>query len=347
MGAQLVAARAAGRLPTPGLPPQTEARAVWVGCGESYAVWRLEAGGVSLSARLPFRPPEQMPRPMAAEFAALRLVPEKVGTRGLALADDDHNPFGQRYLLTTWTPGRVKPVERWGATDFERLAVQLARLHALRRPQAGLVDQPITPDRVNQPTVIAPNPVNQPVPAAPDLVADFDASLAWWRDHHPAALAQPEWSRLAQLTRRFVAARAEAGGRPRQFSLIHGDLEATNVVFAADDWPRLIDWEWAEYGDPARDLAYVGGRAAAGPWYVPMDQTQIVAFVTSYVRAAAARGVDHDLDRLLARRDAWEAYNHFFCGLHRDQRQAAQPQTYPEADLRALRQGLARLVAGA
>ncbi|MFK5687967.1 hypothetical protein ACI3GN_15520, partial [Lactiplantibacillus plantarum] len=79
--------------------------------------------------------------------------------------------------------------------------------------------------------------------------------------------------------------------------------------------PWLIDWEWTHVGDPARDLAFVGGQVHAEPWFVDLDddgiQRQILAYLEERdalgapVDAAAARG-------MRARRDAYLLHEVFF-----------------------------------
>src|SRR5579859_3386068 len=65
-----------------------------LGDGESYRAWSVgpaEMGpdGVPpLVFRVVRRPPDELPRPMAEEFAALELVPEGVGPRGVLLDED-------------------------------------------------------------------------------------------------------------------------------------------------------------------------------------------------------------------------------------------------------------------
>lgn len=65
-----------------------------LGRGESYAAWLLQRPDAEpLVLRLARRPLSEMPRPMAQEFAALQIVPDGVGTRGLAMCDDAANPL--------------------------------------------------------------------------------------------------------------------------------------------------------------------------------------------------------------------------------------------------------------
>jgi aminoglycoside phosphotransferase (APT) family kinase protein len=40
-------------------------------------------------------------------------------------------------------------------------------------------------------------------------------------------------------------------------SLLHGDLLGKNILLHPDKPPAVIDWEYAQFGDPAYDLAIV------------------------------------------------------------------------------------------
>src|SRR5699024_3212017 len=102
------------------------------------------------------------------------------------------------------------------------------------------------------------------------------------------------------------------------FSLCHGDLCATNILWAGTDAassdPRVqyIDFEWAQGDDPARDLAIIGGRVHGGPWYVPLAEEQVAQFVDAYVRARGELGevpaAVADAAALRERMRAWTAY---------------------------------------
>ena len=54
---------------------------------------------------------------------------------------------------------------------------------------------------------------------------------------------------------------------PAHLSLVHGDVDFTNMLVSGGQVQGVIDWEFAHWGDPAEDLGYV--RAALEkrmPW---------------------------------------------------------------------------------
>jgi aminoglycoside phosphotransferase (APT) family kinase protein len=282
-------------VPLPGYRAGGPLTVAWLGAGESYAAWLVEAGD-PVVVRIPYRDAAAMPRPMEAEFAALELVPPEVGTHGLAVGLDAGNPLGCRFVMTTYAPGAPKPVEDWTMADVAAVADRLAALHDRRRPRRGLVTDP------------------QPGPL--DIVADFEAGWAWWEGRHPEVTQLPRVQRALPAARRFLTARAAEFAGLGQFSLIHSDLIANNVIFDGGQ-ARFIDWEWAEYGDPARDLALLGGTVHGGPWYVPLAAGQVEALVAAYVAGVeAATGRRLSCEGVLRRRDAWEVHERFLGGLH-------------------------------
>lgn len=307
-------------LPGTGLVRE-QLEATRLGTGESYVAWRLTDGDRSVVFRLPRRPPEEMPCPMADEFTAARRIPEDVGSRAVAMQENDDNPLGFRYLVATFVPGRVRAASEWDETLLRRHAHQLARLHGSTAERA--------------------DPVGSAGPTV-DIVAEFDRGLGWWRDAHPEIAGDAEVVELARVIRgRLTLARPAFENI--DCALIHGDMVATNVVVDHEGTPRYIDWEWARIGDVAQDLAYVGGHVAGGPWYVRMDADTVTMFLTEYQAARTSRSgrSGESVDRLHARRDAWELVERYLSGLHfaRRARDLADPGPYPAA-VRELRRTL-------
>jgi thiamine kinase-like enzyme len=150
-----------------------------------------------------------------------------------------------------------------------------------------------------------------------DIVEEFDGAYAWWRGAHPEVAKQAPVAALARLIRpRLVAASPAFEGI--SYALTHGDLVATNIVVDDSGIPRYIDWEWARIGDVANDLALIGGSVTGGPWYVPMDEETLDAFLHEYhaARAEHSPGETEPIARLRARRDAWELMERFLTSLH-------------------------------
>ena len=265
-----------------------------LGVGESYTAWRIGSGDQTRVLRVPRRSPHEMPRSMEAEFEVLRRVPPDLGSSAIALETGADNPLGSPYMVTTHVPGRVLHATDWNRRLATALAQRIARLHgalaAGPAPSAALV---------------------------PSSCEQGEELLTWWGRHHPETLTDPRVTALLPAWRRELVRLAPAFEAVPTHPRIHGDVVVTNVVLGPDGAPRLIDFEWSDSGDTAKDLALIGGRVTGGPWYLPMTPDDVVAFVTEYSRyARQSRHLRRsrlaqctgaiDPQQLLERRDAYE-----------------------------------------
>jgi len=268
----------AGRL---GLHTAVAPHVSLIGTGESYVVWLVRVPGAEpLAVRIARRPPGDMARPMAGEFAAMALVPPGLAPRRVLL-EESPEPLGAPFLVTGYVPGHTVEPAGWTDDLLAAHARQMALLHA------------------------EPHPAGDPPPS---LTAKITASLESWRRIHPEVLADPEITRLAGLVKRHAAAAEPVFARLDRLALVHGDLSVPNIVVDRGT-PRYVDWEWARIGDPARDLANLGGAIAAAPWYLDLPAERIELLLRAYV--AAAGDAAGPLEDLRVRRDVFEVYERF------------------------------------
>ncbi|MDA0564366.1 phosphotransferase [Streptomonospora sp. S1-112] len=282
-----------------------------LGSGESYTAWRVavpplgdgDGGGGAAAAPEPVvvrilrRPLTELPRAMGEEFAALKAAPPGLGPRPLRL-QLDADVLGAPYMVTTLVPGRVLDHREWDTALLTAHARRLAALHARSYDACGgiVAAEGDRSDRLR-------------------LTDRLQGSLRWWRGTCPEVFADPDVARLLPRVVAHVERAAPAFDRLRRFALVHGDLVPGNILVEGGT-PRYVDWEWAEFGDPAQDLAYLGGPVAAPPWYVPLGQDRVEALLRAYAEAAEAAGRPLDLPDLRVRRDAWEVFERFTTSLY-------------------------------
>lgn len=273
-----------------------------LGRGESYVAWLAAAHGTGQSGdpggrrevviRVPRRPVAELPRPLAAQVAALRIAPPGIGPTPIAVREPDAaDPTA--YLVESLVPGEVLPPERWTQQVIDAHARQLARLHHERFDRHGVVG-------------------DRGLAARLSIVEEGENAWDWWRTHRPEIAGEAEVGELWPAVRGLFAAAESEFARLEVFSLIHGDPCVPNILVAGGV-PRLVDWEWAMIGDPARDLAFLGGEVWAPPWYLPLTPREVRRQVTAY---ASASEHAEDVDALLVRREAWLVMETFFVTLH-------------------------------
>ena len=126
-----------------------------------------------------------------------------------------------RWTMRVFVPGRV-----WTAGDFDqppqlrRLCARLAELHALAAPAIPRFD----------PLALVQGYAARLSAANPALRAPLDAEIS-----------------------RCEALLHAAGSAGRAPAIVHSDLHAGNIVDDGQVW--LLDWEYAQVGDPLCDLA--------------------------------------------------------------------------------------------
>lgn len=301
----------------------------FVGRGESYAAWSARVADPGLAPiviRVARRAGRQVTAPPEHESAALALAPPGLGPVPIHLGADLAADLGAEaggdrsarddehyaYLVESFVPGRVLSAERWA--DVGLLAAHactLARLHVRRWSGAG----PVTSADTNGGGV--------------SFAAEVDGVIAHWTPLVAGSVHASEFDRLAGRMRAYAADVEPDFAALDSFALLHGDPVMTNIVVSREptlvrgspeacgpQWvTRLVDWEWARIGDPARDLGLIGGAVYGHPWYAPLAEDLVEGFLDAYLDEARALGTDLALlgsrPALRRRRDAWLAAEAF------------------------------------
>ncbi|WP_109471020.1 phosphotransferase family protein [Ornithinimicrobium cavernae] len=325
-----------------GVPAEPSPDATLIGSGESYAAWlvvsreltdlRDPRGPRRVVVRVPHRP-DELPRPMSEEFAALVAAPEGVGPRPIHLAtagdpvgaELGSTTGGTAYMVVEHVPGQVRPPAAWTDDLLAAHAGQLARLHELTFDGYGDVT---ATDRLRH---------------GLSMVRAGEAGLQWWSDHHPRLVAAPDVAALWPRVRALFAATEPEFERLEQFCLTHGDAAVPNILVSGGV-PRYVDWEWAGIGDPARDLAFIGGAVWLDPWYLRLTPERVGRYLEAYCAAAGpAAAPTSEPAALAARGRCWLVNEVFFVALHfrRQAERGAGPEYADRADTLLARLALA------
>ena len=295
---------------TPSAPTASQSGSLQValaGVGERFAAWRvIPPGGAALIVRIPHVAPDELHQDLAHEIAALSLLPAGVGPDPVAVHDDPAtSPLGRPFVVTTAIPGEVAAPTAWSAAHLRAHAAHLARLHTVSAPGRG-------------PVSTGPDPWSAITPGPQHLLPEVEGELRAAQAAHGAAIAEHRLAPLLEAALEVVAATEAQFAQLDGFVLCHGDLCATNILWDGADPAggppavQYIDFEWAQGDDPARDLAILGGAVHGGPWYVPLTDEQVNAFVDAYVRARGELGAVPDsvadTASLRDRMRAWTAY---------------------------------------
>ena len=283
------------------LPAPGEVRASRIGSGESFIAWGVVRGGdpaLELVVKIPTRPVAQLSHPLGEELRVLATAPPGLTATPIG----SHEPTIDEplaFVVTTRVPGRRVPAAQWGSDLVAALTRQLARLHVHGGTDAA--------SKV----------------AITDPVASAQQAMEWWRTNEPEAART--LGDLWPLVLQRLESTRPSFERAEQL-LVHGDASAANVLVDEQGVPRLVDWEWSHRGDPARDLAFIGGQIHADPWFAQLDAQQIQEQVGVYLEARAqlgapvagsgTEGAARVQNAMLQRRDAHLLHEVFFSSAH-------------------------------
>lgn len=262
-----------------------------LGRGESFAAHLLRRGERELVLRIPHKPLDELPQSLEAEHEILGRVPAGLAAAPVAV----HQPTTEdlrAWSVTTRVPGRVLPAADWADAELlSALAASLAHLHHAG-DQAGLPD-----------------------PGRPDPVGAADLAHDWWRENEPgsARVLADLWPAVRRHQQ--LAAVAFDDVAP---VLLHGDPAAANLLVDDDGTVRFVDWEWAQRGDPARDLAFIGGPITAEPWYAALDDDLLRDQTAHYLaeRSRRSGAPSEPVGPVLERRRAHLVHEVFFTAAH-------------------------------
>lgn len=269
-----------------------------IGGGESHVSWRLDIAEQAYVLRAP----RDSGRDMSEEFLALSHVPAGLAPEAIALVQPAESGLSIPVMVQTFVSGRVMPVSWWDESKLAQLGGHLASLHARTYPGHGPVTAAFADgvpaglrhlDGESAGSGQIDGAQNRPsLQPQMNPIVLLEERYEYWRDRAPELVEGGAGKRLEPLVREYVEAHAQTF-ESIPFALLHGDVITTNILVNGDDM-TLIDWEWAQIGDPARDLAVVGALRAASPWYLALTQHKEAALIRGYLDAGG-NGTEREL----------------------------------------------------
>ena len=202
--------------------------------GDSNALWKVEAGTASLVLKM-FLDAGQARgrRQYNAQTLAWRadLAPEPL------VFDRYPEGLARQVLVYRWCPGC--PVDVREPAHREALAQSLGRLHRLAT----------TPD-----TRLSPHPINAGYQWK--LIEGSLRRLERWRLEQPCDEFNTALATVTQEGPRQLSALVTGLEGSAPAAVVHGELYAEHCLMY-DGRVRMVDWELAGIGDPARECAHV------------------------------------------------------------------------------------------
>lgn len=183
-----------------------------------------------------------------AERRALARLAGRAPVPEVLAGDAGGGAVGAPWLLTTWLPGDRLDLALARGADAGPLGSAvgeaLAAVHAERMEVAG---------RWNSRGELLPW-------VAHPVVARLGR---WLAEETPRARLGPALAdALGELVEAHAGLLGDVQADPR---LVHDDFNATNLLVADGTVTGVVDWEWAQAGDPLADLAVLRGRGGVAP----------------------------------------------------------------------------------
>ena len=181
------------------------------------------------------------------------------------------SPIGKPFLVQAWLAGtaqarrivRDKGLAAFGDQIARDLAAELARIHSIRPPHAGLACLPVP---MQSPARAEVARLRHAITKAGEPRPALEYILAWLDDRAPPA---------------------------KGMTLVHGDFRTGNYMVEDGRLTGLLDWEFAHWGDPDEDIGWLTARC----WRFGNDDREAGGIATKadllagYNSAADAKGL--------------------------------------------------------
>jgi thiamine kinase-like enzyme len=218
---------------------------------------------------------------MIYEFDYLKKVPKGIGPKPVYI-DKSRKIIPKIYIVLEYIEG--KHVLKWSKKHLAAHAKRLAELHKDRKPYHTY--QTYNFHREKQKTFDLYKTIKNEIKGYKKLFGEKDV-----KDIMPKVLEY-----IKENNHYFTSL--------KRFSLIHQDPNPTNTLFYKNEI-YYIDWEWACYGDPARDVGLLYcDEFTVKPWIIKLDAKRRDYYLNQYLK--------HHPDKTLKKRvELWQVFNLF------------------------------------
>jgi aminoglycoside phosphotransferase (APT) family kinase protein len=206
------------------------------------------------------------------EFEILRKIPDNLAPKPIYL-DTSKKVIPHPFLVESFIFG--KNISVWKKESLNRLATALALLHSKTA--------------INKNTAIS-----------------FTKKLEMDNDYffkNNSLLAQNnEITSLLRIVAKYLGTNEDLLSNLKYLSLIHGDLNTSNIYLDDKGSIILIDWELAHYNDPAREFStFFYDDMKYLDWRIHLKPTQKENFLSTYKKVAGLKD-----DTFYARVRLWQ-----------------------------------------
>lgn len=247
-----------------------------LGCGENNLNFLVDVDNKKFVFRIGMK--EHIEKNMKREFNTIKLLPENLGPKAIYF-DDSKKLFPKVYSILSYVEG--KHLTKLSKKHLSLHAKTLASLHKIKSNYFG--------------NIYAHKKTFDFLKRVKKEIHEFKEVL----DDEIAKNVYPKMLKYAESKNHLFTSM-------KQFHLIHSDPCLTNILVNKNQI-YYIDWEWAKFGDPAKDVVLIYDKFhALLPWKVKLNEEKINFYLKEYIKYAKP---DKDF---LKRIEVWYNYGLFF-----------------------------------
>ncbi len=189
---------------------------------------------------------------LAKEYKTLQSLPQGLAPEPIFL-DLSGKILNQPFMIQSFVEGQR--VNKWTDELLQKFAQSLALLHQTQKKK-----------------------ITKPI----NIKKYFYSLDQYFFQDLPELIQFNNLKKLIDKTNNFIENNKSLFTSLKNYSLIHGDLNQDNILLDEKKF-KLIDWELAEYNDPARDFAtFFYPDLQYFDWRIQLNKTQQKILLDSY-----------------------------------------------------------------